>query len=170
MARKLRLESEGGIYHVINRATSRRRHVLTLDKLQQRAPLADEVTAAVHAQGPIRRRHVLTFDKLHWRAPLADEVDARLRQSSGAARPPSTPKKLYAASALRASRPCGAAPSGSRRSLLAHFASAHLPHNAVLVAPGCGGFKASFCWPAEITSGILRTFSDRGSSEEGPTP
>jgi hypothetical protein len=43
-------------------------------------------------EGPIRRRHVLTLDKIHRRAPLAGEVDARLRQGSGAARPPSTPK------------------------------------------------------------------------------
>jgi hypothetical protein len=33
----------------------RRRHVLTLDRLQQRAPLADEVTAAVHAQETLCR-------------------------------------------------------------------------------------------------------------------
>jgi len=51
MPRKLRFEQEGAVYHVLNRGNYRAEggagwgRVLTFDKLDRRAPLADEVMA-----------------------------------------------------------------------------------------------------------------------------
>jgi len=110
---------------------------------------------------PIRRRHVLTLDKLHRRAPLTDEADAAVHDQETLCRIGSLRRAPWRLG-FRAWSFAGAHSGGT----------AEVRHKVVLVAPGCGGFKASGtpAAPSPAAAWPSRAAHQQGARAANPAP
>ena len=160
--------------HVAEKRNSRLLTVSTkvsltdLSALEEKATLAGLTMSSYVSRSedvtscePIRRRHVLTLDKLHRRAPLTDEADAAVHDQETLCRIGSLRRAPWRLG-FRAWSFAGAHSGGT----------AEVRHKVVLVAPGCGGFKASGtpAAPSPAAAWPSRAAHQQGARAANPAP